>query len=158
MEKIIEVFTLEMGDGFFAHLLFHYSIVFLLFLVPIVLSFADLGYAVSTARKLGERIRSHKLRKTVEKILLYWGLQLVSAVIGSIGVLFAWYNLPYLTMFATVVIAVIEVKSLVEHFRRRKDHLSKVPETVQEIIEFVGGESEFKELIKNIAHKEGAQQ
>lgn len=153
MERIIEAFTIEMGAGFFTHLIVHYAIVFALFLLTIVLVFADLSYAISTAKRLGERIRSRKLRKSIDKILRYWGLQLLASILGSFGLLFKGYDLPYLTMFITLIIVIIEGKSLWEHFRRRKDHMSKIPETIEEMIDFVGSEAEFKSIITEIARR-----
>lgn len=153
METIIEIFTHELGENFLNHLVFHYAIVFLLFLVTPALVAADLLYALSTAKKLGERIRSHKLRKSVEKILLYWGLQILAAIVGTIGLLFPYYNLPYLSILTTLVIVVIEGKSLVEHFRRRKDNLSKIPGAVQEILDFVGGEDEMAGIVRAVLKK-----
>lgn len=154
MEAIIEIFTHELGENFFNHLVFHYAIVFWLFFFTPALVTADLVYAVSAAKKLGERIRSHKLRKSIDKMLRYWGLQILAAIVGSIGLLFPdYYNLPYFSIAITFVIVVIEGKSLVEHFKRRKDHLSKVPETVQDIIDFVGGRDELEGIVKAVLQK-----
>lgn len=151
METIIDAFVFELGDNFFRHAVFHYAVVFYLFLVTVIMSVADLCYAVSTARKLGERVRSNKLRKTLQKITLYWGFQLLSAAVGSIGLLLPWYNLPYLTIVATAAIVVVESKSLLEHFKRRKDHMTKLPEAVQDIVDLIG-----KERLREIAAEAAA--
>lgn len=73
METIIEAFISELGDGFFRHLIFHYAIVFTLILIPPALVALDTYFATSTARMLGEKIRSRKLRKGIEKLTFYWG-------------------------------------------------------------------------------------
>ncbi len=155
MEIIIDAFVSEMGEHFFRHLVFHYTIVFFLFFIPAALSVADLVYAISTAKRLGEPVRSHKLRKTMQKILMYWGFQIVTVILGTIGLLFPWYNLPYLTIIATVAIGIIEIKSFVECWRRRKDNMAKIPETVQEIIEFIGKDKfgDVIEIITKRSHK-----
>lgn len=142
----------EMGEHFFRHLVFHYTIVFFLFFIPAALSVADLLYAISAAKRLGEPVRSHKLRKTMQKILMYWGFQIVTVILGTIGLLFPWYNLPYLTILATLAIGIIEVKSFIECWRRRKDNMAKIPETVQEIIEFIG-KDKFGDVIEIITRR-----
>lgn len=154
MDNLIQIITYELGENFFNHLIFHYGIVFVLFCVTPVLVTSDLIYAVSTAKSLGERIRSHKLRKSVDKMLRYWGLQILAAIVGSIGLLFPdYYNLPYLSILMTLVVAIIEGKSLWEHFKRRKDHLSKVPETIQDLINLVGSEDDLKDIVKSVLRK-----
>lgn len=132
----VEIFTYELGANFFNHLVFHFAIVFYLVLIPPVLSLIDLSFAIGTARKLGESVRSHKLRKTLEKISRYWLFQFGAATVGTMGLLFPWYNLPYVAILATLAITVIEFRSYIEHWRRRRDHMSKLPEALGDILEF----------------------
>lgn len=153
METIREIFTLELGENFFSHLIFHFAVVFFLYLIPPALAAVDLKLATSVARMHGERIRSHKLRKCLEKVTLYWALQFAATVLGGTGLLFPWYNLPYLTITATIAIGCIEILSYREHLKRRKDNIAKIPETVQEIIEFVGGVDELKGMLSGALRK-----
>lgn len=150
MERVIEAFAAEMGDGFFTHLIFHYTIVFGCFVLTMVLVLADLYFAITTARKLGEKVRSHKMRRTIEKLTRYWAFQLVAAAIGSLMVVFPWYGYPYLCLAATIGVSVVEFVSYKEHWRRRKDHMSKIPEALQSIVDFCGGD-EIKDIIKEVA-------
>lgn len=149
MEKFFEVLTMESYS--LHHLLFHSAIVFYLIILTGVFSFADMLYAVNTAKKLREPIRSHRFRKTVEKIALYWGAQLLIFMVGLMGTLFPWYNLPYLSMLAAMLICYIEGKSIVEKFKRRKDHMSKIPEAISEIVDYIG-----EEKVQRLIHSESA--
>lgn len=108
--------------------------------------------AISTARMHGERIRSHKLRKCLEKVSIYWAIQFAATVLGCIGLLFSWYNLPYLTIIVTLGIGAAEILSYKEHLKRRKDGLAKIPETMQEIVEFIGRD-ELRSAIIDIARR-----
>ncbi len=152
METIIEAFISELGDGFFRHLIFHYAIVFTLILIPPALVALDTYFATSTARMLGEKIRSRKLRKGIEKLTFYWGAQIAASLVGTIGLLFTWYNLPYLTILVTLAVAWTEGKSYREHFSRRRDGVAKVPESLQEMIDFFG-EDEIKDIFHTIAKR-----
>ncbi len=152
METLLEAFTVELGDNFSRHLIFHYAVVFILALIPPVLVALDTYFATSTARMLGEKIRSRKLRKGLEKLSFYWGAQIAASLVGTIGLLFTWYNLPYMTIFVTLAVAWTEGKSYREHFIRRKDGVAKIPETLQEMIDFFG-EDDLKTTLRAIARR-----
>lgn len=117
-----------------------------------VLVALDTYFATSTARMLGEKIRSRKLRKGLEKLSFYWGAQITASLVGTIGLLFSWYNLPYMTILVTLAVAWTEGKSYREHFIRRKDGVAKIPETLQEMIDFFG-EEELKGIFRTIARR-----
>lgn len=152
METITEIFTLELGENFFNHLKFHFIVVFFFYFIPPILAAIDLKMAISTARMHGEKIRSHKLRKCLEKVTIYWAIQFAATVLGCTGLLFSWYNLPYLTIVATFCIGITECISYKEHLRRRKDGLAKIPETMQEIVEFIG-KDEVRSMVIEIARR-----
>ena len=137
----------------FPHLIWHLAIIFYLILLTGLFSVADMCSGVYTAKKTGERLRSHRYRKTIEKITWYWFFQILVAAVGLVGTLFQWYNLPYLSIAAALCICVIEGKSIWEHTKRRKDRLSKLPEILNEIIDLIGDADEVKESIKIIAKK-----
>ncbi len=125
---------------------------FTLILIPPALVALDTYFATSTARMLGEKIRSRKLRKGIEKLTFYWGAQIAASLVGTIGLLFTWYNLPYLTILVTLAVAWTEGKSYREHFSRRRDGVAKVPESLQEMIDFFGDE-EIKDIFHTIARR-----
>lgn len=94
---------------------------------------------IYTAKKTGEQLRSHRLRKTFEKMVTYWFFQILVAIVGVILSLIPWYNLPYLSIILAFAICITEGRSMWEHSRRRKDGVAKIPETMQELIDLVGG-------------------
>lgn len=137
----------------FPHLIWHLAIIFYLILLTGLFSIADMFSGVYTAKKTGERLRSHRYRKTIEKITWYWFFQILVAAVGIVGTLFPWYNLPYLSIAAALCICVIECKSIGEHVKRRKDSLAKLPEILNEFIEMINDADELKETIKIVAKK-----
>lgn len=153
MEEFIEVIKIGMGDYSLHHLAWHLLIVAFCIVATGVFSLADTISGIYTAKKTGEKLRSHRLRKTFEKMAVYWFFQTLVAIVGVILTLLPWYNLPYLSIALAVAICVTEGRSMWEHSRRRKDGVAKIPETVQELIDIVGGEEEVKRALLDLVQK-----
>lgn len=153
MENFIEIIKLGMGDYSLHHLAWHLLIVAFCIITTGVFSIADTMSGIYTAKKTGEKLRSHRLRKTFEKMAVYWFFQTLVAIVGVILTLLPWYNLPYLSIVLAVAICATEGRSMWEHSRRRRDGVAKIPETVQELIDLVGGEEELKRTLINLVHK-----
>lgn len=153
MESFIEVIKLGMGDYSLHHLAWHLLIVAFCIVTTGVFSIADTISGIYTAKKTGEKLRSHRLRKTFEKMAVYWFFQILVAIVGVMFTVFSFYNLPYLSIVFAAMICVAEGRSMWEHSRRRKDGLAKVPETVQELIDLVGGEEELKRTLLTLVQK-----
>ena len=141
-----------MGDYSLHHLAWHLSIVAFCILASGLFSVADTCSGVYTAKKTGEKLRSHRLRKMFEKMAAYWFFQILVGIVGLILSLFPFYNLPYLSIFFAITICICEGKSMWEHACRRRDGVAKLPEAVHELVELAGGEDELKhallELVK----------
>lgn len=142
-----------MGDYSLHHLAWHLLIVSFCILTTGVFSIADTISGIYTAKKTGEKLRSHRLRKTFEKMAVYWFFQTLVAIVGVILTLLPWYNLPYLSMILAVAVCVTEGRSMWEHSRRRKDGVAKIPETMQELIDIVGGEEEVKRALLDFVQR-----
>lgn len=153
MEDFIEVIKIGMGDYSLHHLAWHLLIVAFCILTTGVFSVADTVSGIYTAKKTGEKLRSHRLRKAFEKMAVYWFFQILVAIVGLIFSLMPWYNLPYLSMILAVGICITEGRSMWEHSRRRKDGVAKIPETMQELIDLVGGEDELKRTLISLVQK-----
>ena len=85
--------------------------------------YASKGWVVKFIRlmtKLGEKLHSHKFRHTVQKAGEYWRLLLFGFIADTLGLLLPWYALPYITMVLCVSLVFIEMKSVFEHYKRRK--------------------------------------
>lgn len=153
MDNLIEIIKIGMGNYSLHHLAWHLLIVAFCIVATGVFSLADTISGIYTAKKTGEKLRSHRLRKTFEKMAVYWFFQTLVAIIGVILTLLPWYNLPYLSIILAVAICVTEGRSMWEHSRRRKDGMAKIPETVQELIDIMGGEEEVKRALLDFVQK-----
>lgn len=142
-----------MGDYSLHHLVWQLTIVAFCILLTGMFSIADTASGIYTAKKTGERLRSHRLRKTFEKMAVYWFFQILVGMVGVILSLFSWYNLPYLSIVFAAMICVAEGRSMWEHSKRRKDGVAKVPEAMQELIDLVGGEEELKRVLVTFVQK-----
>lgn len=94
----------------------------------------DLCDGLYTARKTRQRIHSHKLRVTVEKVAEYERFLLMAFLIDAIGLLFDAWSLPFLTLLFAIGLMGVEVKSMFEHANRRKSNASQLPQMVSDII------------------------
>ncbi len=153
MENYFEIIKLGMGDYSLHHLVWQLTIVAFCILLTGMFSIADTASGIYTAKKTREKLRSHRLRKTFEKMAVYWFFQILVGMVGVILSLFPWYNLPYLSIVFAAMICVVEGRSMWEHSKRRKDGLAKVPEAVQELIDLVGGEEELKRTLVSLVQK-----
>ncbi len=153
MENYVEIIKVGMGDYSLHHLVWQLTIVAFCIFVTGLFSIADTASGIYTAKKTGEKLRSHRLRKTFEKMAVYWFFQILVGVVGVIFSLFPWYNLPYMSILFAAMICIAEGRSMWEHSRRRKDNVAKVPEAVQELIDLVGGEEELKRTLITLVQK-----
>lgn len=116
------------------HLYRHFGIILGLWLLFISATLIDLWDAIYTARLLKQRIFSHKLRMTINKLGEYWRIMLLGFVFDLIGVIFPWYAYPYLSILICVGIVLIEMKSVWEHARKRKSRVADIPDIIDEVI------------------------
>lgn len=142
MEEIVNA----MAGYDVSHLYRHFIVCFVLFIITAGFCILDLISGTRTARALGEKLRSHRFRKTIEKMTWYWMFQLLGFLFGLMGTVFDWYEWPYVSMVIAVAIGAIETKSMLEHAKRRKCRTAKIPETIRELADWIG-EDELKRLI-----------
>lgn len=153
MENFVEIIKIGMGDYSLRHLVWHLSIVAFCILTSGLFSVADTVSGIYTAKKTGEKLRSHRLRKMFEKMAVYWFFQVLVGIVGLILSLFPFYNLPYLSILFAIMICAAEGRSMWEHSRRRHDGVAKLPEAVQELIDLAGGEDELKRALLDMVRK-----
>lgn len=153
MENFVEIIKIGMGDYSLHHLVWHLSIVAFCILTSGMFSVADTVSGIYTAKKTGEKLRSHRLRKMFEKMAVYWFFQVLVGIVGLILSLFPFYNLPYLSILFAIMICAAEGRSMWEHSRRRHDGVAKLPEAVQELIDLAGGEDELKRALLDMVRK-----
>lgn len=95
----------------------------------------DLWSGRDTAKFLGERLESHKYRRTVIKIGDYSRVMLFGFMFDCLGMLLPFYILPFGTMLCTAGIIMIEGKSVLENSARKKAHAADIPDVIKKIIQ-----------------------
>ena len=146
----IILFVNAMGEVLdLPHLYRHFGINLGLWLLVIFAVLIDLWDAIYTARSIGCKIHSHKLRMTINKMGEYWRIMLLGFVFDLIGVIFPFYAYPYLSILICVGIVLIEIKSVWEHAKKRKSRVAELPQMIQQIVD-CDSIDKAKNIIKTI--------
>jgi hypothetical protein len=116
-------------------LLLFLGVFFAVSLLVIAAIMLDLWDGVHTARVTGERVHSHKLRVTIDKMSEYWRFIIIGFLIDCIGIVFDFYPMPFVVIIFGAGLIVIETKSMFEHARRRESHATELPAMLKAIIE-----------------------
>ena len=70
-----------------------------------------------------------------------------------LGLFFPWYELPYFAVASTLGILLIEGRSVLENFRRKRSHAASVVEVIGRIIEATSADE--AEAIIRLLREEG---
>lgn len=127
MESIVSLDKLYLFLGVFLA-------VCILVIVAIML---DLWDGIHTAKKINQRVHSHKLRVTIAKMSEYWRFIMIGFLVDCLGIFFSFYVLPFVAVLFGAGLIVVEAKSMFEHANRRKSHMTELPDIVKSIIEAV---------------------
>lgn len=111
------------------------TIIFICFVLVIIACLIDLWTGIEAARKNKETIRSRILRRTVNKVIDYLRVIVFAVLIDILGLCFPWYAIPYCAAVCTLGILIIEGKSVLENFRKKKSSAAKVAEVAEAIVE-----------------------
>ena len=125
------------------------TIIFMCCILVIIACFIDLWTGIDAARKNKEQIRSKALRRTVAKILDYLRVVVFAVLIDVLGLTFPWYVIPYCAIICTLGILIIEGKSVLENFKKKKSCAADIVEVVETIINCTDNETAEK-IIKAI--------
>lgn len=125
------------------------TIIFMCCVLIIAACFIDLWTGVDAAKKNHEKIRSKALRRTITKVLDYLKLIIFAVLIDVLGLSFTWYIIPYCCVISTLGILIIEGKSVLENFHKKKSSAAKVAEVAEAIVECIDNETAVK-IIKTI--------
>ncbi len=116
------------------HFMTHLAVSVALWLLVIAAIMLDLWDGVYTAKVTHQRIHSHKLRVTIDKVSEYWRLMLVGFIIDTIGVLFPVYALPFLSIVFCIGLIGVEAKSMLEHAKRRKSKALEAKDIISMVV------------------------
>ena len=130
-------------------------VIFIAWIGMAVACFIDMLSGVSTARAIGEKVHSHRLRETFQKIKDYAGVMFPFMFIDIIGSLFSFYFLPFFQIVIAAGAITIEGWSVLENKKRKKSHAALIPELVKEIIQCAREKDAeaLIETIQNMSHK-----
>lgn len=110
------------------------TIIFLCCILVIVACLIDLWTGIDAARKNKEKIRSKALRRTVAKVLDYLRVVIYGVLIDVLGLTFPWYAVPYCAIVCTLGILIVEGKSVLENFQKKKSSAAKVADIIEVIV------------------------
>lgn len=125
------------------------TIIFLCCILVIVACFIDLWTGIDAARKNKETIKSKALRRTVAKIIDYLRVIMFGVLIDVLGLSFPWYAIPYCAVVCALGILIIEGKSVLENFHKKKSSAAKVMDVIETIVNCTDNETAEK-IIKAI--------
>lgn len=131
---MFELIIKENWDALTLRMILWSGVVFVTWLGMAVACFADMCSGVSTARAIGEKVHSHRLRETFQKIKDYAGVLLPFLFIDVIGSMFTFYYLPFCQIVIAIGSILIEGWSVLENKKRKRSHASLLPELVANIV------------------------
>ena len=118
-------------------------------MLVIVACFIDLWTGIDAARKNKEPISSKALRRTIAKVLDYLRVIVFGVLIDLLGLAFPWYAVPYMAIICTLGILIIEGKSVLENFHKKKSSAAQVVDIIEAIVNATDNETAEK-IIKAI--------
>lgn len=125
------------------------TIIFMCCILVIAACLIDLWTGIDAARKNKEKIRSKALRRTIVKVLDYLKVIIFGVLIDVLGLTFPWYVIPYCAIIVTLGILIIEGKSVLENFQKKKSSAAQVVDIIQAIVDATDNDTAEK-IIKAI--------
>ena len=110
-------------------------IILVFWIIMVIAVFIDLWTGVEKARARHEQI--------------YWRVQIMFLLFDIVGSFITVYNLPYASMFGTLCIVYIELRSVFENLKEKRSVAADIPEAMKEIINCKDIEK-AKELIEKL--------
>lgn len=125
------------------------AIIFICFVVIVAAALIDMWTGIDAARANREKICSHSLRKTVRKIIDYLRITIFAILIDVLGLFFPWYDIPYACIVCTLGVVLIEGRSVIENYKKKRSHAAEILDIVGKIID-CADEKDAKKLISII--------
>ena len=125
------------------------TIIFMCCILVIAACLIDLWTGIDAARKNKEKIRSKALRRTVAKAVDYLRVIVFGVLIDVLGLSFPWYVIPYCAVICTLGILIIEGKSVLENFHKKKSSAANIVDVIETIVNCTDNDTAEK-IIKAI--------
>lgn len=132
---MLELIETGNTDGLCTFIMVRIVIIMICWAMMIMSCLVDLWSGRDTAKFLGEKLESHKYRRTIVKIGDYSRVMLFGFMFDCLGMLLTFYVLPFSTMLCTIGVIAIEGKSVIENSARKKAHAADIPEVIKKIIQ-----------------------
>lgn len=132
MLELIETKNIE---AVYTFIIIRIIIIMVCWAIMVISCFIDLWSGRNTAKFLGEKLESHKYRKTVIKIGDYSRVMIFGTMFDCLGMLLPFYILPFGTMLCATGVILIEGKSVHENSVRKKAHAADIPEIIKSIMQ-----------------------
>lgn len=131
---------------------------------PLLFIALDYWSGIRKARKRGEKIRSDKMKRTIDKVSRYYNAILAMVVLDAIQisafvflhVYNGWsaYTFPLFTLIAVMFVAAIEIKSIIEPAdAKERNQLNEVTELAKAIASHKNDPKEIAEAIAEYLKK-----
>lgn len=95
-----------------------------LLIIPLIFILLDLWAGIRKANQRGDKIRSNKMKRTVNKISKYYNAVLALCVVDAVQIsafcfmaqFYGWtaYTIPIFTIIGVLFVAGVEIKSIIE--------------------------------------------
>lgn len=132
---MLELIETGNTDGLCTFIMVRTIIIMVCWAMMILSCLVDLWSGRDTAKFLGEKLESHKYRRTIVKIGDYSRVMLFGFMFDCLGMLLPFYVLPFGTMLCTIGVIAIEGKSVIENSARKKAHAADIPDMIKKIIQ-----------------------
>lgn len=125
------------------------TLIFICAVAILLAALLDLNTGINTAKKCKEKIKSHILRRTINKLVDYYRLLFFGVIIDVLGLAFVWYNIPYCAILVAVGLVLIEAKSVLENYKKAKSAARDLPGMMAKIIK-AATNKEAEEIFEEI--------
>lgn len=139
-------------NGLYLFIMVRTIIIMVCWAMMIMSCLIDLWSGRNTAKFLGEKLESHKYRRTVIKIGDYSRVMLFGFMFDCLGMLLPFYILPFVTMLCATGVIIIEGKSVLENSARKKAHAADIPEVIKKIIQ-AASQKDAEIILEQLANK-----
>lgn len=142
------------------------AFIIICFIIILISVFLDLNSGIKKAKKRNEYVSSYKLRRTLEKLRLYFSVTLISVLIDCVQMFFCyihnqqtkgpvWWMLPIATGVVTLFIAFLEGKSIKE--KAEKKEQKEIKEGIDVLLKVAQALSsdDIAKLINNLKNING---
>lgn len=149
---MLELIETKNTEALCVFIIIRIIIIMMCWAIMVISCFIDLWSGRNTAKFLGEKLESHKYRKTVIKIGDYSRVMVFGTMFDCLGMLLPFYILPFGTMLCAIGVILIEGKSVNENSVRKKVHAADIPEIIKKIIQ-AASQKDAEIILEQLANK-----